>query len=86
MKQFDYDVELAESEELAEMRDSGMLPLRIPAAEAVPEVLASWLNRLHAEVYAHPDRLEIRGLVSFNSALQQSDPGASRQASQLGRR
>ena len=85
MRQFDCAVEYAETDELLEFRSSGILPLRMPAPDAVPDVLGKWLNRLHAEVYARVDRIEVRGLVSFESPRQRGDTSSFRQPSQPGR-
>ncbi|NQW18002.1 MAG: recombinase family protein [Chloroflexi bacterium] len=84
MKQFSTHPEHAQSPELSAMRKSGIFKLDMPDDESVPEVLADWLHRLHAEVSLHADpaRLEIRGIISADVFIGDQD---SRQTAPLGR-
>ena len=41
----------------------------MPEPEDVPTVLGEWLSRLHAEMTAYPGRIEVRGILSFDTLL-----------------
>jgi hypothetical protein len=53
--------------------------------DELPAVLAEWLSRLHADLIAYPDHIEVHGQIDFDVALG-GDETAPRQASHSGRR
>jgi hypothetical protein len=85
MNKFVMGTACAESEELIELRERGLVPSRHITADKVPEVLSAWLTKLHAVLVAYPDRIELRGRIRLDVDLDDDDSGDSRQPSQTGR-
>ena len=74
----------AESDELIFFRDADLVPSGQVTPDDVPVILAEWLSRLHADLIAYPDHIEIRGQIDFDVSMG-GDQNAPRQASHSGR-
>jgi len=85
MVAFDFGAEFAETDELTKLRKSDASPFKMPDSDKVPEALSQWLNRLHAKLFAFQDRIEVRGLLSFDVGMDPDGDKTSRQASLQGR-
>lgn len=85
MDKFNFGPECAESDELIELRASGLVPTDQLDDERVTEELGRWLKKLHANLVAYPDHIEVSGRINFNVQLADDSDESSRQASHSGR-
>lgn len=84
MTDFNFGIDCAESDELIELRESGLVPTEQLAKQQVTQELGRWLKKLHTTLVAYPGHIEVRGQINFDVPFD-DDGNESRQASHSGR-
>ncbi|MCH8102155.1 MAG: recombinase zinc beta ribbon domain-containing protein [Chloroflexi bacterium] len=70
---FSLDPDLAESDEVDMLRAANVWQITKAEPDNLSSELTEALDRLQMEIIAHPDRLELRGLVAFDAPLPQAE-------------
>ncbi len=84
MTDFNFEIYCAESDELIELRKSGLVPTEQLAKQQVTRELGRWLKKLHATLVAYPDHIEVSGRINFDVPFD-DDGNEPRKASYSGR-
>jgi len=85
MSEFNFGSQFAESEDVEKLRKSGRVLGSLGGDGDTATRLADILSRLHADIYAFTDYLEVRGVIDFPVPYTDTKRNRTRQASRATR-